>query len=283
MSEIAVVPQFRGAFLGMFSMSFAIGQFTSSIGLQILNSTTPDKYLHAFYSEFVYFGLFGLAVLYLPESPCESILPIIIHTERNYVDGSAAWLVLRGQDEKAKRMLNRLVGNVPDYDLDHEFAVLLAEVQDSQALSLKSASTDWLALTKWQNLRRVIAATLPYTFQQVCGNPYIWGYTTYFFQLAGVANPFLGSTIINCINVGTIIGSFYFIERIGRRPLVLWGTAGMILFNFVIGGLGFGAESEAKGTALVAMCACWVFCYSFSLGPIGTFTLAPRRLIFKAE
>lgn len=71
MSEISVVPQFRGAFLGMFSMSFAIGQFTSSIGLQILNTTTPEKYLHAFYSEFVYFGLFGFAVLYLPESPRE--------------------------------------------------------------------------------------------------------------------------------------------------------------------------------------------------------------------
>lgn len=71
MSEIAVVPQFRGAFLGMFSMSFAIGQFTSSIGLQILNTTAPQKYLHAFYSEFVYFGLFAIAVLYLPESPRE--------------------------------------------------------------------------------------------------------------------------------------------------------------------------------------------------------------------
>lgn len=181
-----------------------------------------------------------------------------------------AWLVLRGRHDKAKHCLKRLVGNVANYDLEHEFAVLQAEVQESQALAAKSASTEWAAMLKWQNLRRVIAATLPYTFQQVCGNPYIWGYTTYFFQLAGVSDPFLSSAIINTINVGTIIGSFYFIDKIGRRPLVLYGCAGMVVFNFVIGGLGFvPGESEAKGTALVAMCALWVFCYSFSLGPIG--------------
>lgn len=195
---------------------------------------------------------------------------------RMRVADHTAWLLLRGRHEKAKRMLGRLVGNVTDYDLDYEFAILQAEVEESQNITNKSSSTEWVALFKWHNLRRVIAATLPYTFQQVCGNPYIWGYTTYFFQLAGVADPFLGSTIINCINVGTIIGSFYFIDRIGRRPLVLWGCAGMIVFNFVIGGLGFiPGESEAMGTALVAMCACWVFCYSFSLGPIGMCSLLP--------
>lgn len=91
MSEITVAP-IRGAMLGAFSFSFALGQFFNAIGLQIINQvglgvsgeiqwiwnvmltrtfsqTAPLKYRNAFYSEFVIFGIFLIVQLFLPESP----------------------------------------------------------------------------------------------------------------------------------------------------------------------------------------------------------------------
>ncbi|KAK7326149.1 hypothetical protein VNO80_33224 [Phaseolus coccineus] len=149
MSEIAVCPAVPSDFSACFQCLLLLVNSPARSVCKFSTRPSPTSTFMPFYSEFVYFGLFGLAVLYLPESPRECP-----HALKSHVTDWKAWLLLRGRHEKAKRMLGRLSA-------------------------------------------------------RYCGNPYIWGYTTYFFQLAGVADPFLARPIINCINVGTIIGSFY--------------------------------------------------------------------------
>jgi hypothetical protein len=99
------------------------------------------------------------------------------------------------------------------------------------------------------------------------------GYTTYFFQLAGLADPFTGTVIIQVILVVGIIGSFYLVERVGRRTLVLLGGAVMSVVCVAIGGLGFAPASESSGAGLITLCSVWVFVYSLSLAPIGWITV----------
>jgi MFS family permease len=68
MSEIAL-PQFRGALLGAFSLSFALGQVFLAIGLKALDATSPMQFRRIFYSEFVFFVLWMIPALYLPDTP----------------------------------------------------------------------------------------------------------------------------------------------------------------------------------------------------------------------
>jgi MFS family permease len=247
MSEISM-PQFRGALLGCFSLSFALGQVFLAIGLKVLQDTKPMAFRNIFYSEFVFFGLWMIPMLYLPESP--------------------VFLCLKGRHEQAKKALRRLVGPVSGYDVEHEYAVLQQEV--AQSVAMKASESDWKAMATKINVKRTIIATLPFTFQAFCGNSLIFGYTTYFFQLAQYDDPFLGNLIIQLILVIGIVLSFYTVDKVGRRTLVISGGAGLGLICFIVGGLGFlRQQTTASGAALVALCSIWAFVYANSMAPLG--------------
>lgn len=82
------------------------------------------------------------------------------------------------QGEKA---LRRIVGDVEGYDVSHEYAVIRHEYELSVAAATSQAKSDWSALFKWVNFRRCIAATLPFSYQNFCGVPLIFGFSSYFF------------------------------------------------------------------------------------------------------
>ena len=68
MSEISL-PQFRGALLGSFSLTLALGQMFLAFGLKILEVTNEMAFRNMFYSEFVFLGFWLIPVILLPESP----------------------------------------------------------------------------------------------------------------------------------------------------------------------------------------------------------------------
>lgn len=75
--------------------------------------------------------------------------------------------------------------------------------------------------------------------------------------------------------MGGVIVSFYLVERVGRRPLLLIGGIVMSIANLVVGGIGTrgNVSGSSLGGLLVAMCSIWVFAYSISTAPIGWIAL----------
>lgn len=185
---------------------------------------------------------------------------------------SPVWYCTKGRHDEAKKALRRLVGNVDGYDLNHEYSVIQYDTRKSKELAEAAGTSDWKALRSKVNLVRCIVATLPFTFQNVCGVPLMFGYTVYFFQLAGVKDPFLGNLIKQLVLVVGILTSFYTVDRVGRRALVLYGGSAMCIINTVVGGLGFMKQNNASGIALVFLCSLWAFVYANSLAPIGVST-----------
>jgi len=80
----------------------------------------------------------------------------------------------------------------------------------------------------------------------------------YFFSLIGLKNTFTANLIVYCVLLGGVLVSFYLVDRVGRRPLLLGGTAAMSICVFLVGGLGFTSLGTTKGNALMAICAIWV-------------------------
>ena len=64
-----------------------------------------------------------------------------------------------------------------------------------------------------------------------------------------------------------IIISFVFVEKLGRRPLLLAGGIVMAVCLFIVGGLGF--KATLPGAALVALTCIWTAAYALSAGPLG--------------
>ncbi|KAF5012866.1 hypothetical protein FDECE_1156 [Fusarium decemcellulare] len=252
MSETAM-PQFRGALLSSFSLFFAIGQLFLAVGLKILDDTTPMKFRHMFYSEFIFAGLWCMPMLYLPESP--------------------VWYALKNRPEDAKKSLKRLIGNVEGYDVDHEYEVIKYEAEESTRIQHGHGNNEWRAFFTRINIKRTVIATLPFTMQNFVGSPLFFNYSTYFFSLAKLDDPFLGNLIIQLVLVVGIITSFYLVDKAGRRTLVIYGGVVMCALCFIVGGLGFLTANAATGAALVTLCSLWAFTYAISVAPIGWVSL----------
>jgi hypothetical protein len=107
--------------------------------------------------------------------------------------------------------------------------------------------------------------------QNFIGVPLVFGQTTYFFQNAGLRDAFLASLIISIIGLVSLGCSIYLIERLGRRTLVLWGAAVMIVCDLLIGDLGIPTITPGLGSGLITLSSIWMFAYQTSLGPIGQF------------
>lgn len=79
---------------------------------------------------------------------------------------------------QAKTSLRRLYGNVPDYDVDREYAVMEKEIAHAKAIHAESKLPRFAEIFKGVNLRRTLASMMPIMLQQLCGVPIFFSYLT---------------------------------------------------------------------------------------------------------
>ena len=60
-------------------------------------------------------GLAVIVLLIIPETP--------------------RFLAQRGKHEKAKKVMKQIYGTVPNYDLEHEYSIILKEIEDGRVLA----------------------------------------------------------------------------------------------------------------------------------------------------
>lgn len=91
-----------------------------------------DKWRHAVYSMWPFVGLAAIILLLIPETP------------RFYAQ--------RGEHEKAKKVMKQIYGTVPDYDLEHEYSIILKEIEDGKVLADKEKGVSVLDCFRGTNL-----------------------------------------------------------------------------------------------------------------------------------
>lgn len=84
------------------------------------------------YSQWVFIGL---ALI---------ILPIIPETPRFYAQ--------RGKHEKARKVLKKIYGSVPNYDLEHEYGIILKEIEDGKLIAKNQEAVTLLDCFRGTNL-----------------------------------------------------------------------------------------------------------------------------------
>ena len=183
--------------------------------------------------------LFFLGMLLVPESP--------------------RWLAKNGKPDGARAILKKIGGE--DY--------AQAAVRDIES-TLAGEEIQHVRFTDLLDSRMLKVLVLGVglaMFQQWCGINVIFNYAEEIFHAAGFD---ISSVLKNIAWTGSVNLAFTFValgvvDRAGRRPLMLLGSAGLAIIYTVIG---FCYHSEVKGLPMLLLVLAAIACYSMSLAPV---------------
>ncbi|PMD36276.1 MFS general substrate transporter [Hyaloscypha variabilis F] len=134
----------------------------------------------------------------------------------------------------------------------------------------KSQSTIYLDCFKGANLRRTEIAMGIFAVAQFTGVVFIIGYSSYFFELAGLSasSSFSLSIGVSVLGLIGVICSWFLIDRTGRRSTTLYGLTIIVILLFLIGILDVAGDGKSLVYAQVACIICFAFTYLATIGPI---------------
>jgi sugar porter (SP) family MFS transporter len=186
--------------------------------------------------------ILGIGVLPEPESP--------------------AWLVRHGQQDLARKVLETV--RAPGYDIDAE----IKELADTAKEESKGSVRDLLD----SRLRpALMVGVIVAIIQQITGINTVIYFAPTLLENAGLGQSaaLLAVVIVGATNVVLTIASIFLLDRIGRRPLLLGGTFGMIVGLVGLALLFAGGDlSGARATgATIALCV-YVGSFAIGLGPV---------------
>jgi sugar porter (SP) family MFS transporter len=169
---------------------------------------------------------------------------------------SPHWLIKRGRDDEARRVLRRLRD---DSDID-------AEIREVHELTQREGSYRDLVSPRVRPL--VVVGVLLAVFQQITGINTVIYYAPTLLQGAGLGNnaALLANVVNGAVNVGMTIVAIWLLDKVGRRPLLLSGTAGMAVGMVIVGCSFIGGSTLHGGLAIVAIAGLLIYTGSFAIG-----------------
>jgi len=181
----------------------------------------------------VFFGL----VLRVPESP--------------------RWLVKQGREDEARDVLARIGGEA-------SAAVEIQAIRETLALEQGSLRE----LFKPGFRTALIIGVFLAVFQQITGINAVIYYAPRFFESAGLArsSAIFQSALIGLVNVVFTLVAIALVDRLGRKPLLLAGSAGMGV-SFILLGAAFKFQLFGGGLVLL-FTLLYIAFFAMTLGPI---------------
>jgi Sugar (and other) transporter len=163
---------------------------------------------------------------------------------------SPRWLTTQGKHDQALKALKRLRGkSCPEEDVLTEMNEIRETTRIEQELG---HNVSFLDLFQGADLRRTILSVLCSSTQAGSGINLVVGYSTYFYTVAGIANPFAITLVGQAIGILTTGFALKLMGMFRRRPMFITGEIVAGIFLIVIAGLTTGAQTKATGKAMVA-------------------------------
>jgi SP family arabinose:H+ symporter-like MFS transporter len=175
------------------------------------------------------------------------------------VPESPRWLLLKGRDADALQVLRQIGG-------EQQARENLRQIRES--LAIKSVSRGFRGLLD-SRLRLIMTVALGLAFfQQITGINAIFYYLPTIFAEAGdgVNDAFRQAVLVGVVNVAMTVVAIWLIDRLGRKPLLIAGIAGMALALFAIS-WAFGQDGYNARLVLIAIIG-FVASFAISLGPV---------------
>lgn len=187
---------------------------------------------YMFGSEMIPAGLFLILLFFVPETP--------------------RYMVLKGQDSKALRVLEKING-----------PQLGAKVLEDIKQTLSTTSGKLFSF----GFFIVVVGILLSAFQQFIGINVVLYYAPEIFKNmgSGTDTALLQTIIVGIINLSFTVVAIMTVDKFGRKPLMIIGALGMAFFMFA---LGFSFFFQQVGIGALIYMLGYVACFAVSWGPV---------------
>ena len=248
--QIMIITGLTAAFLVNYVLAAAAGESTNEFWLGIV------AWRWMYLMQAIPAAVFLIALFFIPESP--------------------RFLVAKGRHEEASGVLTRLFG-------DTVAKAKLLEIQNSFTANHRPSLRDVLApagTRGFLGIRPIVwVGIMLAVFQQLVGINVIFYYGATLWQLAGFteADSLLINIVSGAVSIAACFVTIAVIDKIGRKPLLLIGSAGMAATLFVMvyafsqgtldasGNLQLSVE---MGTVAVVAANLYVIFFNVSWGPV---------------
>lgn len=222
----------------------AINQLTIVIGILITNLVNysladngPDTWRWMFGLGAVPAVLFLIGVLWLPESP--------------------RYLMKAGQSDAAEKVLQK-IGN----------QAFVQETMSNITTSLKGSSSPTYRAVFDPSVRPAVMVGIGLAvFQQFCGINVVFNYTSTIFESVGanLDRQLFETVSIGVVNLIFTLLAMRLVDKVGRRPLMLYGSIGLAALYLALSIL-LQTQASAGWVSLVVLLA--IATYATSLAPV---------------
>jgi SP family sugar:H+ symporter-like MFS transporter len=244
--QIMIITGLTAAFLVNYFLAASAGESTSTYWAGI------EAWRWMYLMQAIPAAIFLIALIFIPESP--------------------RYLVSKGRDEKATSVLTSLFGAEVAREKLAEIRATFAEDHRPRLSDIKGAGPLGIRPIVWVGIMLAV-------FQQLVGINVIFYYGATLWQLAGFTED--QSLQINIVSGAVSIAACFVtiavIDRIGRKPLLLIGSAGMavtlfaMVYAFANGTLDAQGKlqlSSSLGTLALIAANLYVIFFNFSWGPV---------------
>ena len=261
-SEVSAA-QYRGRLATVQQIAIIGGLFAAFLSNYLLakvagGSVTPywlgyEAWRWMFWVEILPAGLFLVALLFIPESP--------------------RYLVAKGRKEQALAVLQKLYGS-------EEGPRKVAEIQGSLAADHHRPRLSDLISKTTGRVRPIVWVGIGLaTFQQLVGINVVFYYGAVLWQAVGFSenDALLINVLSGALSIGACLVTMLLIDRIGRKPLLWMGSAGMavslaaVVVAFASGSLDATGKlqlSDAMGVLALVAANVYVVFFNISWGPV---------------
>lgn len=183
---------------------------------------------------------------------------IILGIGMYFMPYSPRWLLSKGWTDRARAVLEK-IRDIKEVDDE------IKEIKESLDVERESKWSDLLD----PSIRRALIIGVGLAmFQQLTGINTVIYYAPTILLFAGLGSAsvsILATAGIGVINVLLTVVAILLIDKIGRRPLLIFGIAGMII-SLIILGLAFALPGLSGSLGLLAVISLMLYVGSFAIG-----------------
>lgn len=241
-SEITPVV-LRGVATAGVNLGIAIGQLLSNSAIAGFGNRTDH---------WSYRGPFALQLIFA----------IVLLAGYPFAPESPVFLVRRGRSQEALRVLEKLYGS--QVDNVAKLALIEATIAEEEG---KKKATILDCFRGTDRIRTMISMGV-FVCQHAVGIIFVLGYSSYFFQLAGLSTTKsfgLGVGVTACGVAGNLCSWFIINGALGRRRVFVWGMGALTAMLFFIGIMDVVPTAASKWVE-AATTVVWAFVYFLTIG-----------------